>query len=164
MQYQVPQFIYVEDKIFGPLTFRQFIYIVGGIGLAYIIYRFIPSIIFSAIPIIAVLSLSGALAFYRVNNRPFINVLESAFKYSVGSKLYLWKKDDKKQAAAIAAKMKAIEDENEKKEEKENQSPERGAQKYAGVMVPKVSQSKLKDLAWNLDIQERINSGEVIQK
>ena len=27
MQYQVPQFIEVEDKIFGPLTFKQFLYI-----------------------------------------------------------------------------------------------------------------------------------------
>jgi len=34
------------------------------------------------------------------------------------------------------------------------------AQQYASLTVPKVSQSKLKDLAWNLDIQERINSGE----
>ena len=30
MQYQVPQFIEVEDKIFGPLTFKQLVYVVGG--------------------------------------------------------------------------------------------------------------------------------------
>jgi hypothetical protein len=29
MEYQVPQFIEVEDKIFGPLTWKQFIYWVG---------------------------------------------------------------------------------------------------------------------------------------
>ena len=158
MQYQVPQFIDVEDKIFGPFTFKQFIYMIGGIALSYILYRFIPSLIFSAVPIIIVLAFSAALAFYRVNNRPFINVLESAFRYSVGSKLYLWKKDDKKQAALIEAKMKA----NEK--DKSKGTTGAGALKYAGVMVPKVSQSKLKDLAWNLDIQERINSGEVTHK
>ena len=168
MQYQVPQFIDVEDKIFGPFTFKQFIYMIGGISLAYIIYRFIPSIILSAIPMIVVLAFSGILAFYRVNNRPFINVLESAFKYSIGAKLYLWRKDDKKQVAQIAEKMK--EEEKEKKENaaKDNQEGlsanmrgQSGSKKYAGVMVPKISQSKLKDLAWNLDIQERINSGEV---
>ena len=103
MQYQVPQFIDVEDKIFGPFTFKQFVYMIGGVALSYVIYRFIPSLIFSAVPILIVLAFSAALAFYRVNNRPFINVLESAFRYSVGSKLYLWKKDDKKQAALVAA-------------------------------------------------------------
>ena len=166
MQYQVPQFIDVEDKIFGPFTFKQFIYMVGGVALAYIIYRFIPSLIFSAIPIIIVLGFSGALAFYRVNNRPFINVLESAFRYLVGSKLYLWKKDDKKQAAMIAAQMKTAEKDRKNGivSGSRNASANAGSEKYAGVMVPKVSQSKLKDLAWNLDIQERINSGEVTKK
>jgi len=161
MQYQVPQFIDVEDKIFGPFTFKQFIYIIGGIALSYVIYRLLPSIILSAIPILVVLALSAALAFYRVNNRPFINVLESAFKYGFGSKLYLWKKDDKKQAASIAAKMKEAEQAQKNDASNSTRSSQQGAQRYAGVMVPKVSQSKLKDLAWNLDIQERINSGEV---
>jgi hypothetical protein len=163
MQYQVPQFIDVEDKIFGPFTFKQFIYMIGGIALSYVLYRFIPSLIFSAVPIIVVLTFSAALAFYRVNNRPFINVLESAFRYSVGSKLYLWRKDDKKQASEIAAQMKASQAEKSKRGGVGKPAQD-GAGKYAGVMVPKVSQSKLKDLAWNLDIQERINSGEMTHK
>ena len=153
MQYQVPQFIDVEDKIFGPFTFKQFIYMIGGVALSYVLYRFIPSLIFSAVPIIVVLVFSAALAFYRVNNRPFINVLESAFRYSIGSKLYLWKKDDKKQAI-----------QQNRAGHGEGNKAQAGAEKYAGVMVPRVSQSKLKDLAWNLDIQERINSGEVTHK
>jgi hypothetical protein len=158
MQYQVPQFIDVEDKIFGPFTFKQFVYMIGGVALSYVIYRFIPSLIFSAVPILIVLAFSAALAFYRVNNRPFINVLESAFRYSVGSKLYLWKKDDKKQAALVAAQMKAVETDKKKGVTGAGKLAPAGAEKYAGVMVPKISQSKLKDLAWNLDIQERINS------
>jgi hypothetical protein len=158
MQYQVPQFIDVEDKIFGPFTFKQFIYMIGGIGLSYLLYRFIPSLIFSAVPIIIVLTFSAALAFYRVNNRPFINVLESAFRYGVGSRLYLWKKDEKKQAALQVAKNKTAET------DKTKGAASAGAEQYAGIMVPKVSQSKLKDLAWNLDIQARVNSGEVTQK
>src|SRR5665213_385775 len=104
MQYQVPQFIDVEDKIFGPFTFKQFIYMVGGVGLSYIIYRFTPSLIISTVPIILVLTLSAALAFYRVNNRPFINVMESAFKYGTSSKLYLWKKNEKSMAEKAAMK------------------------------------------------------------
>jgi hypothetical protein len=145
MQYQVPQFIDVEDKIFGPLTFKQAVYIVGGCGLSYVIYRFSPSIIISAIPILIVLGISGALAFYKINNRPFIDTLESAFKYSLGSKLYLWKKVEKKA--------------DNKKAKPAGTATKPDAEQYAGVMVPRVSQSKLKDLAWNLDIQEKINAG-----
>jgi len=158
MQYQVPQFIDVEDKIFGPFTFKQFIYIIGDMALSYLIYRFIPSLVFSAVPILIVLCFSAALAFYKVNNRPFINVLESAFRYSIGARLYLWRKDEKKQAATQTAKIKAVQS------AKVKGASDGGAEQYAGIMVPKVSQSKLKDLAWNLDIQERINSGEVTHK
>ena len=32
MQFSVPQFIDVRDKIFGPLTLQQFLYIVGAVG------------------------------------------------------------------------------------------------------------------------------------
>jgi hypothetical protein len=164
MQYQVPQFIDVEDRIFGPFTFKQSIYLVGGAGLSYLIYRFTPSIWISALPMLFIMALAGALAFYKVNNRPFISVLESAFKYSTGSKLYLWKKNDKTtekakgklgsdpRAAAKAANGKG------------QPGTAGGAEQYAGVMVPKVSQSRLKDLAWNLDIQERINAGEQVRK
>jgi len=32
MRFEVPQFIEVEDKIFGPFTWKQFIYLMGGEG------------------------------------------------------------------------------------------------------------------------------------
>src|SRR3989344_2665997 len=35
MEYQVPQFIEVEDKIIGPLTLKQFIYLAGEAGFSY---------------------------------------------------------------------------------------------------------------------------------
>src|SRR3990172_12458701 len=42
MQFQVPQFIEIEDKIFGPLTFKQFIYVAGGAGACYLLWRVLP--------------------------------------------------------------------------------------------------------------------------
>src|SRR6478736_2632887 len=92
MQFQVPQFIEVEDKIFGPLTFRQFVYLAGGAGLCFIIYRFVP-FLFAILLILPVAAFSGALAFYKLNNKPFINVVQSWVKYSMESKLYIWKKE-----------------------------------------------------------------------
>ena len=81
MRFQVPQFIEVEDKIFGPLTLKQFIYLAGGGGLSFVIYRILDSLILSFIPIILVMAFSASLAFYKINNKPFIFVVEAAFKY-----------------------------------------------------------------------------------
>src|SRR3990167_7822711 len=86
-RYQVPQFIEVEDKIFGPLTFKQFIYLAGGGGLSLAFFTLLPFWL-AVIFIIPVAVFAAALAFYEVNVRPFIVVLEHAFGYLLGNKLY----------------------------------------------------------------------------
>lgn len=135
MQFQVPQFIEVEDKIFGPLTFRQFLYFLGGGGAAFLLWRFLPFII--AVPIIvAIVGLAAALALAQWNGRPFVNSLEAGFYYLLGSKLYLWSHERKK------AKKK------EKIEEVAMQSE---------IQIPKLSESRLHQLAWSLDIQEKLD-------
>jgi len=136
MQFQVPQFIEVEDKIFGPLTFKQFVYVAGGAGACYIFWRLFP--VYIAAPfIIVVAGLAAALAFFQFNGRPFILGLENAFFFLIKSKLYLWNnvKKTKKPAERIAV-------------------PEK-----ADIYVPKLSESKLHELAWSLDIKERIAAG-----
>jgi hypothetical protein len=136
MRFQVPQFIEIEDKIFGPLTIKQFIYLAGGAGLSFIVFRFLP--LFLVIPLVViVLGFSLALAFYEVNGKPLINMAQSAFGYLVSSKLYLWKKIGKspEKAAASGAK-------------EQNLPP---------IYIPKLSQSKLHDLTWSLDIKESLN-------
>ena len=90
MEYQVPQFIEVEDKIVGPLTLRQFIYVAGAVGICVVFFvslSFVFAFLLSA-PIVA---LATALAFYKVNGKPFIEVLEAGFNYYTGAKLFLWK-------------------------------------------------------------------------
>jgi hypothetical protein len=42
MQFKVPQFIDVEDKLFGPFSFKQFAYMAGGAGLIFILYKLLP--------------------------------------------------------------------------------------------------------------------------
>ncbi|MDP3996570.1 MAG: PrgI family protein [bacterium] len=137
MKFQVPQFIEVEDKIFGPLTIKQFIYLAGGGGLAFIVYRFSPLPFFITLfLIIPVILLALALAFYKVNNKSFIAVLEAAIKYFFGNKLYIWKKTPKTP-------------EHREKDEKEEPT----------LFVHRLSDSKLKDLTWSLDIAENVNLG-----
>jgi hypothetical protein len=139
MRYQVPQFIEVEDKIFGPLTLKQFIYLAGGGGLSFLVYAFIGNITIAFLPILLIMGVSAAFAFYKVNSKPFVNVVESAFKYYLGGKLYIWKKEDKPRPQT-------------------QQSAIKDAKNYASIMVPKISDSKLKDLSWSLDIKESMYS------
>lgn len=92
MRFEVPQFIDIEDKIFGPFTFKQFIYLAGGGGLGYATYRIFP--IFLAVPIIiAIAGLTYALAFYKLNGQPFITVGQAFLVYLTKNKLYVWKKE-----------------------------------------------------------------------
>lgn len=92
MRFEVPQFIEIEDKVIGPLTWRQFVYLAGGVGILVILFLSAPFIlaILFGLPIAA---LSFSLAFHRVNNRPFSLFLESAARYTTKSKLYLWKRE-----------------------------------------------------------------------
>lgn len=140
MQFQVPQFIDVEDKIFGPFTVKQFIYLAGAVGIIFVLNSFLP-FFFAVIIGGPVIALGVALAFYKVNNRPFINIVEAVFKYILGNRLYIWKKEEKK----IIKKKEKIEERTD-------------------LFVPKLSDSKLKDLAWSLDIQESIYSSKDQQK
>lgn len=133
MRFQVPQFIEVEDKIFGPLTFKQFIYIAGGVGISVILFTLLPKFI-AILLSLPILAFAGALAFYKINNAPFVKVVEAFFKYQLGGKLYLWQREEKKPVA-------------QKREEKPLEQ----------VYVPKLSDSKLKELTWSLDIKENQN-------
>lgn len=93
MRFQVPQFIDIEDKIFGPLSFKQFVYIIGGGGIIAIFFFFLPTFL-AIILSLPVAILSGALAFYKINNRPFIYILEAAIKHYLSNNLYIWKKKE----------------------------------------------------------------------
>jgi len=137
MRYQVPQFIEVEDKIFGPLTFKQFIYLAGGAGLCLLFFTLLP-IYLTVLLGLPIIVFALALAFYKVNGRPFIVSVEHAFGYFFGNKLYLWKQ---REAAPTP------------------QAPVSAAP--AALVVPRISESKLKDLAWSLNIKDRTNAGVV---
>ena len=94
MQYHIPQYIDIEDKLFGPLTLKQAIYVAGGAGGIYLAWRIIPYIFISAPIIFAIGALTWALAFYPKEKlgRPFIEILEAGFNYMTRDKLYTWKK------------------------------------------------------------------------
>ncbi len=89
MQFEVPQFIEIEDKIFGPLTWRQFLYLGGGGLMAVVLFITAPFIIFILFGLpVGLLAL--ALAFYPVNNRPFSHLLEAIYIFLTRKRVYHW--------------------------------------------------------------------------
>lgn len=92
MRFNVPQFIEIEDKIFGPLTWKQFLYVGGGFGLAVVL--FLTNFLLFVLVGLPIAALAGALAFYPVNNRPFSVFLESAFNYLLSDHQYFWQSDN----------------------------------------------------------------------
>lgn len=127
MQFKVPQFIDIEDKVFGPLTFKQFAYLAGGAGFGYLSFRFLP--IFIAIFIgPLVVAFAAALAFLKFNDKPFISVVESFIRYYSRSRLYLWHK----------------------------QAPPANQPQQLHSMMPDgratLHESNLKTLSWSLDV------------
>ena len=133
MQFKVPQFIDVEDKLFGPFTFRQFAYLIGGAGLVFVLYKTLP-IWISIFFIIPAVALSLLLTFYKINEKPFIFYLQAGINYLVSSKLYIWKQ-------------RLIRPEDKKEE------IIHGAVSMTSV-IPTNTASKLKDLSWSLDVKE----------
>lgn len=125
----MPQFIEVEDKIFGPLTWKQFIYMGGGIGLTVIVFLYFPLVVAFLIAV-PVMALALALAFYKVNNRNFVEILGAGFTFYTKNRLYLWRKEEKQAKAVVPA-------------------PAVPPREKLGL-----SGSKLHDLALSLDIQD----------
>lgn len=78
----VPQFIDVEDKIFGPITTRQFVILLVGGLLCFIAFKSADTTLF-----IVLLALIGGLtllfAFVRINGQPFhfflLNIMQTTF-------------------------------------------------------------------------------------
>ena len=134
MRFVVPQFIEVEDKVVGPLTFKQAAYILGAGGFALMLVTTV-GFFWAVVLGTPVYALAGALAFLKINNRPFSLILFSVFNYALHKKLYLWKKEDEQQTQQVTI---------EKEHDLES----------IQNVVQNNTQSRLKELAWSLDTQE----------
>lgn len=135
MQYQVPQFIEVEDKIFGPFTLKQFIYLAGAAGISAVLLLSLP-FVFGLILSLPFLGLGGALAFVKIDNKPFIEVLESAFFFFTGGKMYLWKKQG---------------------QGKKQGTPETNPATPSLQAPQQDAMQKIRALAWSLDVKDEQN-------
>ncbi|MFA5318580.1 MAG: PrgI family protein [Patescibacteria group bacterium] len=88
-QFNVPQFIDVEDKVLGPITVRQFVIILVCGLLSAAAYKLADFALFLTLTIF-IFGIGGIIAFLKINGRPFhyfiLNVIQTFKK----PKLRIW--------------------------------------------------------------------------
>jgi len=96
MQYRVPQFIEGESKVVGPLTVKQAIVVGLSGGVIFIMY-----FSFGETNMFLFLVLSGiiagaavAMAFLKIDGRPFTQMMTYFMNFTIMPKLYLWKRKE----------------------------------------------------------------------
>ncbi len=135
-QFQVPQYIEIEDKIIGPLSIKQFLYILAAGGGALLFFSLgIPGIIFWPLTLCWV-GFFLALAFTKINGQPFVMVLNNAINHITRTRLYVWKRENKKI------------------------QPTQPIITQVTPRMPRLTESKLKNLSWSLDINEKLKRDE----
>ncbi len=132
MQFQMPRFLDIEDKVIGPLTFKQFIYLAGGGGLAYVAYRYLGWT-FGFILIALFVALGVGLAFWKPNSRPAIVMFQAFLKHYTKNRMYVWQRPTK------AERIKKSD-----QKEGEGLSPNK-----------RLDRGKIEALAWSLDVMDR---------
>lgn len=79
--------------------------------------------------------LSGSMAFLKIGGLPFPAVLINGINFYMKPRLYIWKRAPTKKVAA----------------------PKLGEAGGAQLKTPSLTESKLSDLSWSLDIKEKLS-------
>ena len=116
MEFTIPKFIEEKPKIVGPLTFQQFLYFAGALGISAFLYFTIP---FPLFLILAIMLFAGAvcLALVKIQGHSVPDLVKNFFIFSSTSKIYLWKK--KSGPYKIIKRKKALEKQEPKNEQKQ---------------------------------------------
>lgn len=92
MHANVPQFIDVEDKIAGPLTWKQLFWMVGMLVVEIILYNIFEPAAFFAIGI-PVGMIFCAFAFIKPYGQPLTTFVYFGLMHLAGPKVYVWKRE-----------------------------------------------------------------------
>ena len=99
-QFNVPQFIDVEDKVLGPITVRQFVIILICGLFSAAVYKLADFTLFLTSTIL-IFGIGGVIAFLKINGRPFhyfiLNVIQTFKK----PKLRIWNNQLSKTSAEM---------------------------------------------------------------
>ena len=94
MRFQVPQFIETEEKLIGPFTLKQFIFIaIGGAILFFVFFAVPPSLFLVFANTIGIIFLVLALA--KIDEIPIYLYLAYFLGYILGPRRYIYKPGEK---------------------------------------------------------------------
>lgn len=95
MQFKVPQNIDMADRIVGPLTMVQFLYLLIGGLIVYFLFSVIGTVNTSLFLLISlpIILFSLALAFLKIQDQPFPKFVLSFFVYLSRPKIRIWHKE-----------------------------------------------------------------------
>ncbi len=89
MQFQVPQYIDVEDHIVGPLTLKQFFYIATGFLTIFVSFFIIATWLWLITSVI-IATASLAFALVKYHGRPLMTVTIAGLRYALSGHTYTW--------------------------------------------------------------------------
>lgn len=88
----VPQYIDVEDKVAGPLTVKQLIWMIILGAVLFVLWMLIPAKSIFIIIALPILALFVAMAFYKPFGQPLPGFIASGFMFLFAPKIYVWKR------------------------------------------------------------------------
>ncbi|MCX6797248.1 MAG: PrgI family protein [Candidatus Doudnabacteria bacterium] len=105
MQFSVPQFTDVEDKIIGPLTIKQFGILFGAGVLVFLGFSAGGKNIVFGIFLLVIIGLPAlGLAFVKINGRPLYNSFSYIFKFLTSPKLLVFHKEISQRGGNVSLK------------------------------------------------------------
>jgi hypothetical protein len=113
MQYRVPQNVDIEDKVIGPLSLRQFIFLLIGVAILLVLYFVLigPLRILFWLMVLVVGGITGVFTFARYGDQPFEVFALGALKTLTTPKERIWKREVEAMAPvekAVAPKEKRV--------------------------------------------------------
>ncbi len=91
--FNVPQYVDVEDKVAGPLTGKQLLWMIGmGAALLVLWNIFSPNVFY--VLLFPVIFIFVAFAFFRPYGMPLIDFLVHFFYFLFRPKVYMWNRLD----------------------------------------------------------------------
>ncbi|MFA6097195.1 MAG: PrgI family protein [Candidatus Paceibacterota bacterium] len=135
MQYGVPQFIDVEDKIVGPFTGKQTLYMMIGGGFLILIFSFF-TLGFFLVAVVIILPLTLVFAFYKPKGITVAQYLSNFMKFFSSNRLYVWRRENEGSFFKTVQKKKKA---------------------TVEVEAKTVTRSKIRELAWVLDTSTAVS-------
>lgn len=115
MQYRVPQNVDIEDRVIGPLSLRQFIFLLVGTSIILVLYFILvgPLRLLFWLLAIVIGAITGVFTFARYGDQPFEVFALGAIKTLVNPRMRIWKREV--EADIKVKKAPSVQQKNEKR-------------------------------------------------